>query len=66
MTDSAWTTGCKLLFLELGFLGLIQSMGQVRVSRVRIFRINSVSGTRQRGTQPTWPKPGLSTNVTLV
>ena len=28
MTDSPWTTGCKLLFLELVVQGLIQPMGQ--------------------------------------
>ena len=35
--------------------------GEVRVSRVRVSSINSVSGARHRERQRACPKPGLNT-----
>ena len=35
------------------------SRGQVRVSMVRVFRVNSANGAMHKGRQTGWPKPGL-------
>ena len=39
---------------------------RVRVSRVMVFKVNSVSGARHRGSQPSWSKPGLNPGDPLV
>ena len=42
------------------------SRGQVRVSKVRVFRTNSISGARHRGRQPSWQIPDLNLGDPLV
>ena len=47
----------------------LDSRGQVTVSRVRVFRVNSVSSARHRGGgggQPCWPKSSLNPGDPLV
>ena len=40
--------------------------GQIRASRIRVSRVNSVSGAKHRGSQPSGPKPGLNPDNLLV
>ena len=44
----------------------LDSRVQVIVSRVRVFRVNSVSGARHRGRQPNLPESDLNTRDPLV
>ena len=53
MTDFAWTPWCG-------------GGGGVRVSRVRISRLNLAIWARHRVRQPSWTKPGLNPGNPLV